>query len=671
MLKTQVLPIRVLNPGMLLLFLSLFLYSCKKDSPIALNKASAGIQATPNEGLEYDRIGGNLEKAFSFAVQDNNFKWLIVLMTQEKVDGDYEVKLSDLMAVPMKTGGTALDHFLALANEQVTRQDIESFMAAHPGTIVAVRGNPGNWLRGTSMPPVKFVPHDFSEGIESTTATQNGTQVSLDLSSSFTDAVVVIMKSERHDSNGELVTSSQGERTNSQTTPVISASDVTGSSQLRVTCDPEPTSCPSTIPNLVSFTATPENGGVKLSFNIQNLPSTFCNWGRIKITRFNPNNTTTIFDRRAHQGSFFYDNTGSFGVTYSYTCEVYVAYISSAGGWITCPATNNLQSASAQYPQIGSTVDTYTGSNQTSNSIRYDWLPPSSGIANEYRIRRATPTGYSTLISGIPGTQFDHFYNPVPWYFKGTLIETQIQYKAGGPWQGNFFDRTYASFRDPGEPLYFHGVRMDVQAFEYSESPLYGAPEIRLTALQANAAESTDKAAQTFLPMSGCLNATQVEQLVWDSSTWLYVLYGVGEPTTVEVTYYTNSGYYYPSDAPNGYEILNSWNPDLYGSAIKVSLKETDIGVPIVTGQTNTSSTEVSINAKFGFKLFKVIGADIGVESTWKDASTTTIRYPDSDLDIEVDKLIYYHEPQILTKGRALFGNQLFPNQCAALQAYL
>lgn len=219
---------------------------------------------------------------------------------------------------------------------------------------------------------------------------------------------------------------------------------------------------------------------------------------------------------------------------------------------------------------------------------------------------------------------------------------------------------------------------MDVQAFEFSESPLYGAPEIRLTALQSNAAESTDMPAQTYLPMSGCLDAIQVEQVVWSFNFWPFNPFNPFNPfeppitsTVIEVTLNVNSGYYYPSDAPNGYEILDIWNPDLYGSAIKVTLKETDIGVPIVTGQTNTSSTEVAVKAKFGFKLFKVIGSEIGVESTWKDATSTMIRYPDSDLDIEVDKLIYYHEPRILTKGRALFSNQQFSDQCAALRANL
>lgn len=666
-----------MRSGLLLIFLSFILFSCQKDRPVALEGAS-GIQATPSSDGEYNRVGGDLEEAFSFAIQDPAFKLLITVMTQTKEDGDYEVLLSDLMAVQMKTGGTALDYFMTLVNRTVSQQDVQSFMAANPAMIVAVRGNPANWLRGTYVPPVKFVPRGFSEQTKTTTATQNGSPVALDLSSQFTEAVIVIMKSERHDDNGVFVTSLDDKpRGGRQFNPGIGATDVTGPTQLRVTCDPEPTACPGTDPVLTSFTATPENGAIKLSYNFSNLPPTFCTWGRIKITRLNPNNSTTEFYRWANQATSFYDNSGSPGINYSYTAVAYVAYIDNAtGNWVTCPANPVQQNASAQYPAFGSPMDSYTGSNQTSTSIRYDWLPPTSGAANEYRIRRATPNNYVNLVSGLPGTQTDYFYSPVPSSFRGTLIETQIQYRAAGPWQGNFFDRTYASFRNPGQPLYFHGVRMDLAAFEFSESPLFGSPEIRITALQANAAEQTTTPAQTFLPMTGCQQTIQTEQIAWNFfpfNDFPFIFpplfpFPWGGPTIITVEYNVNNGYYYPTEAPNGYPILDIWNSDLYSSAIKVTLKETDINVPIVTGQTNTSSTETTVKADFGFKLFKVIGADIGVESTWKDATTTTIRYPDSDLDIEVDRIIYYHEPLVLPKGRALFSNQEFSNQCAALQ---
>ena len=680
MLLSQSVPIRVLKPGVLLFLLSLLLYSCQKDRPVALEGSMQNVQTNPGKWLEYNRIGGNLETAFSYAIMDDNFKWLLALMTQQKVDGDYEVLLSDLMSVPMKNGGTSLSYFMNLVKGAVSQQDMISFMAAHPATIVGVRGNPANWLRGTFTPCVKFIPDDFVETTKATTVSQNGSPVQMSLASGFSEAVIVIMRSERHDENGDRFEPVKGKGNRTINSPMVGASDVNGSAELKITCDPEPTTCPATLPTLVSFSATPENGGMKLSYNIQNLPQEFCTWGRIKITRFNPNNTTTEIYRYAHQPYFFYDATGNPGVTYTYQVDVYVAYQSNAaGGWVTCPASNNLLTASATYPQFGAPVETYAGSNQSSTSIRYDWLPPAGGIPNEYRIRRATTTGYATLVTGIPGSQTDYFYNSIPSAYRGDLIETQIQYRASGPWQGNFFDRTYASYREPGEPLYFHGVRLDLTGFEYHENPLFGAPEVRLTALQANAAEETDIRAQTFLPMSGCQETVQEEQVVWNLPNFPFIFFPPFSPpgfpfpipSIITVTYNANNGLFYPSDAPNGYQILDSWSPALYGSAITVTLKETDVAEPIITEVTETESSEVMVKGEFGFKLFKVINSEIGVESTWEKAKETTIRYPDADLDIEFEKIIYYHDTRIIKKGRALFSNQEFSNQCARLNSHL
>lgn len=668
MLQTKFRFARSLRSAMLLCMLAVILFSCQKEGPVPLTASGATLQSNPNREAEYARIGGDLEAGFSYAVQDLMFKSLLVYLTQQKVDGDYEVLLSDLLAVPVQTGGTALDYFLSRSNESIARRDLRALMDDHPSTIVAVRGNPENWLNGTAIPTVKFVPTGFSETTKMTTGTRNGTSVALDLSTAFTEAVIVIMKSERHEDNGNLFVSQNANQFQRQAGPGVNASDVTGPIQLKTASDPEPTACPATLPTITSFTAVQENGGLKLSYAASDFPTTLCNWGRIRITRTNPDNSTVSWFRTADQPRFFTDPGGYPNVTYTYEINVYVAYVeSSTGNWFTCPATNNLMTVSAQYPAFGSLVESLTGTNMSSSTIRYDWLPPENGVAEKYRLRRATVNGYVPLDPGnleIDGLETDYFYNTIPVSLRGTLVETQIQYKSIGGWQGNFFDRTYASHRNAGEPLYFNGVRMNLLAFENTESALFGAPEIRLTALQATAAAATTTPVQTFIPMSGCTTPIQVIEWNWTPTFFFFFLL---PPIPVLVTYDINTGFYYPSGSPGGYEILDAWNADLYSSAVTVTLKETDLNVPVITQTTNTQSIAVTPSASFGFKIGKGEASSVGISSTWSDATATIVRYPVDDIDIEVNKIIYYHEPRVLPKGRALFSNQSYQDQCKAL----
>ena len=442
--------------------------------------------------------------------------------------------------------------------------------------------------------------------------------------------------------------------------PSVGASDLDNATPLAF-CDPEPTSCLSGNAFIASFTATPQNGGVLLSYSLSNFPTSLCSWGRIRIRRLNPNGSYTNFLRYADDPTLFYDNSGSPNVNYTYTINVYSAYIQPNGQWQTCPAINNLRTANATYPGAGGVVDSYKGANLSNSTVRYDWYPPSGVSINEYRIRKSTNSGY-TLLSNVSGTTTDYFYS-YPSSDRGKKIETQIQYRSAGFWQGNFFDITYGSYRNPGQPFKYYGVRMDdVSAYDYGESPLFGAPEIRITATQANAAENTIVLENTFLPMSGCT----VTETVFYFDPWTGAVFSF--------TYERNIGYFYPTSAPSGYILLSSWNSDLSGSAVRVVTKETDINVPVITNQTNTTSTETKVNAKFGFKLPKGLGnADLGVESTWKDASEVKVKYPVDDLPLG-DRIIYYHDPLAVVRGIELFGTLSSSNvssTCINLQSYL
>ena len=627
-------------------------------------------QSHPWDG--FNQKGPNLEMAFSMALSDEYLSKLIILMAYERTNGDTEILLSDLLAVPLKAGGTAANYIEVQSRGNITALELNDFAATYPSTIVAIRGNPVSWLQGTHQPPVKFVPYDFSEQTTSTTALQAGSPVTLDLSRPFSDAVVVLMKSERHNERGELVPQSGQAAGGRMASPQISASDVGGNGVLSaLSCDPEPTACPTVEPTLNSFSATTQNGGVFLTYNVSDWPSELCTWGRVKIDRLNPDGSIRTFWRFANEPTSFYDDTGDPNITYTYTAEAYIAFLSNAtSGWVTCPSNPNTISSTVTYPAAGAIVDTYEGSNQASTTIRYDWILPAGVFADKIRIRRSTASGFVTLDDNIPANTTSYFYTDVPSHFRGQRVETQIQYKASGPWQGAFYDRTFASFREPGEPLYFNGIRMDLTEHEYSENPLYGSPEIHLSALQANVSGGTNEIVSQYLPMSGCQQQTPTTVVVPSITFWPFGIFFISfnlETIILE----TNNGLFYPTEAPEGYPILNSWDSYLFSSAVTVNLFESDAGVPSTTGTTTTQTESHQVSANVGIKKGILEVGSVGVTSDWEEAVETTVEYPVDPLPVGASRLIYYHEPRTLVKGTALFSTQAYSTYCQVLQHHL
>ena len=659
-----------LKPILLVALFALALSACKKEEPMSM--AAAELESDkPNPWEGFNNKGPDLEMTFSLAIADDNLSKLIVLMAYQREDGDTEVLLSDLLAVPLKAGGTVADYIAALSRGNSTAADLNDFAANWPSTIVAVRGNPVSWLQGSHTPPVKFVPYDFDESTRSTMATVAGSPVNLDCSQRFTEAVLVLMRSERYGHRGGGTASDQQNTGGRLAGPQIGASDVGGPSVLSAVCDPEPVACPAVEPTLNSFTATAQNGGVLLSYNVSDLPSNLCSWGRIHFTRLNPDGSYRNWWRFADDPNSFYDDTGDPNITYTYTARAYVAFFSEAtGDWVTCPAAPNSISQTIAYPEAGALVESYQGSNQSSTSIRYDWNLPTGAFADKIRIRRTTSTGFVTIDDNIPATSTSYFYNNVPSQFRGQKVETQIQYKASGPWQGAFFDETYASFREPGEPLYFNGIRMNLSTYEFAENPLYGSPEIHLSALQANIGGGTNEIATKYLAMTGCFDPTPVYVTISSVPSWPFSMF-YSSSTTYAIILEENNGLFYPTDSPEGYEILSSWNSDLFSSAITVTLLESDAGEVNPTTTTTTSTESVGVNAKIGVKKEKIEVASFGVTSDWEDATSTTVEYPTEALPVEADRIIYYHEPLMLVKGTALFSNRPILTNCSALAFHL
>ena len=230
------------------------------------------------------------------------------------------------------------------------------------------------------------------------------------------------------------------------------------------------------------------------------------------------------------------------------------------------------------------------------------------------------------------------------------MIEMKISALVGGYFAATFYDESYASFRDPGAPLKFYGTRMDdITDYEYNESPLNGAPEIRLLALQATSSQAAapNIIEQAVIPMSPC------------GPTATYPLIGT-------ITF--PNGFYYPTNIPNGYTVLSQWNADLYSSSIRVIAHETDVTQVVITSQTNTETENVS--AEFGLKVEDLV--NFGVKSSYQNTTTTTYRHPIEDIPL-TNSVIYYHEdPAANVRGNLLFGNILtIPDKCDRLSNYL
>lgn len=627
--------------------------ACKDDSlSDAPQHNQAADQVYDMEMGSYDKFGPKLENAISLAAKSKAFAIELAQQTQTMPTGDFEVLLSDFIEGRLMPEGedqhgpkrSVKEFIIENAKGSFTAEELDNFLANYPSIIIGLRGDALKWLQDENYSaPVKFVSSTFDKKSQVIEATQAGNKISFDLTKTSENPIIALHISERHDYDGNPVVVKGA----TEFDPSVSANDVTAGQTIEKMCNPEPTACPSATPVITSFNATPENGAIKLTYSIANFPTTLCSWGRIKITRLNPNNTYTYFYRFANSPTVFFDNAGGPNVSYTYTIEAYVAYkdgaVPTPGNWVTCP-TSNILTTSATMPELGPLIETFVGTNMSNTTIRYDWYPLNGAPISEYRLRKATTSGYQVL-GTFNSSTFDYFYNH-PSSDRGNLVEAQIQYKSGGSWQGNTFDRTHASFRNSGQPFRYYGLRMDdVVAFEYNESPIFGAPEVRLTAVQATASEQTITLANTFLPMSPCL-VTETRTFRWGPFPWQVITF----------TQTTNTGYYFPTQAPSGYQILNSWSNALHGTAITVITKETDVHVPVITDETNTSSNETKVNASFGFKLFKVIDTKVGVESTWKNASEIKIKYPVSDLDLGED-IIYYHEHPTTVKGFQLFGN--------------
>ncbi|MEM7038802.1 MAG: hypothetical protein AAF570_17610, partial [Bacteroidota bacterium] len=501
-------------------------------------------------------------------------------------------------------------------------------------------------------------------------ATQDGQQVTLNLEENFSDAVVAIHLSERHDLNGVPMvppaSTPLGEGPNSGS----------GNFSPTTVCDPEPATCANMAPTITSFAAAPENGAIKLTWSISNFPASLCHWGRVRVTKYNlQGGIEEEWLRYADDPPFIYDGNGGPNVVYNYSMTAYVAFIDPFSPplnntWITCQGTNNPQYASAAFPQMGPAMNSFSGTTLNNSQIRYDWYPSGAAPIAEYRLRRWTPTGYQTLPGNPLGPNETDFLYNYPTTDRGELVEMQMQFRAAGPWQGNFIDKSYASFRNPGQPLKFYGIRIaNLSDYEFGESPLYGAPEIRVFAVRTNSSGDSETITQTMLPTTRCV---QISVNVIGGG-WIGGTGGWSIPIWYQTT---PLNFYWPSVHPNGYEIIHSWSDALYGQHIRIVTKETDSSEPVITSSTTTNTASQQVSSQYGHKE---VNGDIttsnSVTYTTKFSSSqqVTIRYPADDIDIDMVDIFYFEDPTSI-RNNQLYGDvqmPLFGGLCNLLQQHL
>jgi len=675
----------------------LIFQSCKKDNLLE----DRGTEKHQELDMAlYDEFGPKLEKSIDRALENENFKTVLLMMTQERPLGDFEILMKDFLAYESSKGESIKSILLDYTSDLFEESTLDNFLQNYPSLVIATRGNVNSWAEGTFRAPTVFVPSTFDEKIMRIDATKNGEKVELQLDKPFEDVAIVMHISERHDKTGEplFTVNMADERTSASNHPSINMSDDMGAS-LR-SCGPEPTSCSD--PVILNFEVKLINGGIRLEYEIDNFPEELCYWGRIRFERIGPDldgdgqPDIDIINRYAHQFNYFYDNTALPNTEYTYTMTARTVY-QTDNGWVTCAADEEIQqtiTANDVLPRMA----TFRGENMNSSTLKYNWYPLAGIPVTKYRLRRETGSGYDEIPGSpyLPDDDNFAFYNH-PASDRGSLVEVQMQYKTSGAlWSGDYFDRSYASYRDPNQPLYWYGVRMpNLEDYELSlpggESILYGAPEVRLFAIRGAGSLADRQAIQVqhkiIFTKSVCDEGSRIRirPTEWTSGGW----FNLNVP-----------GEYFVDVSMKAVDIVNSWDNYLIGTAIKVVLTETDATEVVVDDWSTQSTTEVELSAEVGYKKIynvdsMVVDIDtiptqgdsimydstmlytsVGVESSWKSTETISYKYPSDDVEMDVFTIRYHHE-FMLTSNKNLYGynrsagSNANKTSCALLKQYL
>ncbi len=647
---------RILLFGAIVITMLFVFQSCKKDDFSDLEST----ERYQKPGMEsYDEFGPKLEQVVDRALEETAFKNALIKLTQERRMGDFEILMTSLLGFKTEGSNTIKDLMLDKATGVFNEEELDRFLESYPSLIIATRGNIESWARDEYFPPTVFVPSSFKETNKSILGTKKGQKTNISLEHHFEDAVIAMHISERHDERGNPIIIDHTPPKKVNTKPSINLSDE-GNVGLR-SSTVEPTFCPDAPPVITEFTAENSNGGVQLSYVIENFPESLGSWGRIYVRRIGPpqpNGEPEIHEfwpRGAHQINTFYDVGVNPNIEYTYEIYARVQFYDpllqeyDPTAWILCENSNTMEATITAAPPLP-LLNSFRGKNHDNTTLKYNWYPPQDGQVTEYRLRRLTDNGYTTVDQIPAGSGNNFFFYDHPVSDRGKLVEMQIQYREAAGWGGDYFDRSYASYRNPYEPLKYYGSRLTNSGlYELStvgESLLHGAPEIRLLAVRGAGTvddRNTVIVQQTVIFMQACTRHVQIGPLGISLSTAYFIPIG-GDPV----------------------EILEEWDNNLEGSAITVKLSETDIADIVINDQTNTETITIGINAEFGFKAgvdiqgIVDVGVDfsVGLQASYKAAKQIDILYPTSDIDMDF-YTIYYHNQRELIHNNHLYGNVL------------
>ncbi len=638
--------------------LMLGIQSCQKDR-FELDDAPAGAAASINSiaTTSFNSFGEKLEEAFSTAMTNQMVKISIMELTKDLPTGDYEVLLSTLLNLELKGADQGVKAAILTEGDGLfTEAELDQFVTDFPATIVAVRGPWQGWASEDNVPPVLFVPADLDDDVKQLTGLRNGVAQDFSAEETPDHAVITIQLSERHDNQGRLI-GTLGEE-NVKSMPSVNLSDNPTSPDAMLTCV-EPTSCPSGLVTINSFDASIVNNAIWLSWDVD-VPAGVCaDWVKIRITRTNPNGS--IWTLYSTAGGFpgMYDNSATPNTQFTYTMQAYVAYLSDVtNDWVTCPR-DNAGPVTIESPGFAEPHESFVGQNMNNTTIRYQWLPPENG-ASEYKLSAWNDNSNSfQQIAILNGNTFAYNYTH-PTSLRGDLVTMKIQHRASTyAWQGDFVDQSYASFRNPNEPLYFHG--MNVPNWEELEQSTeehwwWGAPEFRVITLQSRPNGSAVEVSHIVTPTERC-------RIIVGYITRYFMGYAYQEPIVSHTTFFR------PTTGP--LTLLNQWDNALFGTKLNIHIHETDLMEVTTTSTTTTTTTSggFSLTLKdltpkiFGSKVKKLLSFGLGVKSEWSTTEKVTITYPTSDHKI-FDNFIHYHDERELIINGAAFGASIPEDDC-------
>lgn len=652
--------------------LALSAFSCEKEFPLQ------EVSYTEAD-LKFLQTGKKLELALSKSVLNPSFSSALEDAVFEMEMGDTEVLISKFLSPSYEAeksldgekGGETKSPRSILLEELagvLSEKELNEFIADNPSFILAVRGDMSKFLLREGPIPVYFMPPGFTDNTTSVIATESGQEQVLSLDGKLTVPVVVLQKGERYDQSGNPLTLAD-----------LVHGDIDGS--WWPGGSPIIANCPIETTILDGFTAEEANGSILLIYDIDPLEgenSTI----NIVISRLDPgaNNFIVIEERSGDQENIFYDTNLSegIGVQYFYRLTATITTVDGDGNTVECVAETSdgqrmFLNASASATTDITRVSSFVGQNVNDSLISYTWSPPTDVSINEYRLSYFNDQGQYEEIVRIDPTQnqFGQYTFKYPTEKRGQTVQMQLQYRSGGnTWVGDFYDRTYASFRNGNEPLRYYGIKLDDigrvelngainTEFEIQENQLNGAPEIRLVAARATSNDTGDapQLREIIVFTTNCCLQKVLD--CQDSDRRCQVPLSRIISACSQSSEFSNYVPTYSLFGENGVDILQEWDNSLIGSSVTIKTTETDETEVRVTTQTITNQDTRDIDSNFGIKL-PVTGPltsdtlPIGVETQHVSTDVVMLTYP-GDIDINTID-IFYHNPFVINAGLETFG---------------